>query len=423
MLDLSFIREKYNDLIKSLKLRGWDSDKANNTVAYLRELDANIRTLKDKLNHIQHERNVISADNNMNVEQKQEKVLPLKDKIEEIETELNNLEKSFNKIFYKLPNMLDDNVLEGNSSDDNKIIGEWGNILEIKQRKIIPHYDLIDNTLIEQAVAMSGSRFISVPAKIAELYRALSSYCLDFLKDQNYTELYVPFLISEDALFKSGHMPSFEENLFWLEDKKMALIPTAEASLVNIIQGKLLKKLPIKLCSYTPCFRKEAGAGGRDIKGIIRLHQFHKVEMFIACAAEDSDKYFNEMINTVENILKSLELPYQLELLCSADIGNCASKTIDLKVYRPSTDNYVEISSCSNCTDYQSRRAKIKYINRDNKKEFCHLLNGSCLPIDRLLAVILEIHQYNNEIIVPNVLKKYVSFDKITREDFNDTGF
>jgi seryl-tRNA synthetase len=324
-----------------------------------------------------------------------------------------------------LPNLLDKSVPFGESEHDNKEIRRSDNIEVLKQKIVIPHHELLDDFFLKQAVNMSSSRFILLGGKISALYRAIASFCIDHLINIGFTEFKVPLLLNKNSFKKSGHSPSFDENIFWTED--FGLIPTAEAPLCNLFSDNtnkpfFLKELPLKLCSHTPCFRKEAGSAGKDTKGLIRLHQFEKVEMFYVSDKNRSYDFLEKIVNTAEELLNLLELPHRVILLCSKDTGNSSSKTYDIEVFLPSRGDFCEISSCSNCTDFQSRRSRIFYEYLDDmgtiKKEFVHLLNGSGLPIERTLATILEVHQTDGIVNVPKVLHKYINFTKITQEDF-----
>ena len=259
---------------------------------------------------------------------------------------------------------------------------------------------------------MTQSRFIGLKGDISRLHRAIGAFCLDFLKEEGFIEYTLPCLLNYEGFVKSGHVPFFESDLFWLENKQLGLIPTAEVSIGNLLHEETFeeKQLPLKICAYTPCFRREAGAAGRDTRGLIRLHQFHKVEMFMITTPESREQSHEYMAQLAEKILKKLNLSHRRILLCSGDTGNHSSKTYDLEVWLPLQNRWLEISSCSNIKDFQAVRLKNKY-KKGNDKFYTHTLNGSCLPIERTLATILENYQNEDGIMVPDVLKKYLNDD------------
>ena len=266
----------------------------------------------------------------------------------------------------------------------------------------------------EQSALMSGARFSTLSKGLARLERALSNFMLDVALENNYTEVSPPNLVKSDAMKFSGQLPKFAEEAFSTSDGYW-LIPTAEVSLVNLVAKKTLQEseLPLRFTAYTPCFRREAGSAGKDTRGMIRQHQFKKVELVSITTAEDSQAEHERMTNIACEILKRLELPYRKLLLCTGDMGFCAQKTYDLEVWFPAQEKYREISSCSNCGDFQGRRASIKYKTKDGKTNFAHTLNGSALAVGRTLIALIE--NYQNEdgsITVPEVLVTYMGGTK-----------
>lgn len=265
----------------------------------------------------------------------------------------------------------------------------------------------------EKAAELTGSRFCVYKAGLAQMERALANYMLDFHEKNGYEEIIPPFIVNEKTLYGTGQLPKFGEELFklTLEDKNWYLIPTSEVPLTNLKANEIFKEsdLPFKYTAFTPCFRSEAGSHGRDTRGLIRVHQFNKVEMVNITHPSESDKTLNEMVKSAEKILESLDLPYRTVRLCTGDIGFGSNKTFDIEVWVPSQDTYREISSCSNCEDFQARRANIRFRKQGEKPQFAHTLNGSGLAVGRTMVAILE--NYQNEdgsITIPEVLRSYM---------------
>ena len=327
------------------------------------------------------------------------------DKVREIE------EKLFN-IALTIPNIPDDSVPYGKDEDDNI---ELKKVLEPKEFDFKPkeHWELSEKNgwiNFEQGVKLAKSRFSVLAKQGARLERALINYMLDFNRERGFEEFNLPVIANKDSLLATGQLPKFEDDLFKIEGEDLYLIPTAEVALVNLYRDEILTKdeLPLKLTSYTTCFRKEAGSAGRDTRGIIRQHQFDKVELVSITTPEDSEKIFEEMINCASDLLTSLGLPHKIMQLCSGDLGFGASKTIDLEVWLAGQNRYREISSLSTTRDFQARRAKIRY--KDGKKNvLVHTLNGSSLAVGRTLIAIMENYQNSDGTIeIPQVLKKYL---------------
>ncbi len=311
-----------------------------------------------------------------------------------------------------IPNLPDDNVPLGESEDDNIVIKTVGTP---KEFNFIPkeHWDIGESTGIidfTRGVKVAKSRFAALKGIGARLERALINYFLDFNRERGFEEWYVPFMANSNTLRGTGQLPKFEDDLFKIEGEDLYLIPTAEVSLTNLFNDEIVpqNELPMLLTSYTPCFRKEAGSAGRDTRGIIRQHQFDKVEMVAITKQEQSEEVFKKMVECASDLLTSLELPHQVVQLCTGDLGFSAATTIDLEVWLPGQGQYREISSISNTRDFQARRAKIRY--KDGKKNMlCHTLNGSSLAVGRTLVAIIENNQNEDgSITVPSVLQKYM---------------
>ena len=321
------------------------------------------------------------------------------------------LEEELNFEALKIPNLADKTVPFGNSEDDNIEIKK---VLDIPKFDFKPknHWDLTDNFIdFERGVKIAKSRFSTLVGNGARLQRALINYFLDFNRERGYNEIVVPYIVNRNTMKNTGQLPKFEDDLFKIEGEEMFLIPTAEVPVTNFFSDEILNadELPIKLTSYSSCFRKEAGSAGKDTRGIIRQHQFDKVEIVVFSKPEDSWKMLEEMSQMVSELLTSLKLPHRLINLCGGDLGFSSAKTIDLEVWLPGQNRYREVSSVSNMTDFQARRAKIRY--KDGKKNrLVHTLNGSSLAVGRTLVAIMENYQKaDGSIEIPEVLKKYIS--------------
>jgi len=341
-----------------------------------------------------------------------------KKQIEEKTLELEQVEKKQTNLLAIIPNLPFKDVPIGKDESCNKNIKQWGTK---RNFNFTPkdHVDLgeaLGMLDFKTGAKVTGSRFVFYRGALARLERSLISFMLDQHTQNGYEEIIPPFIVNAETMYGTGQLPKFEEDLFKLKDTDWYLIPTAEVPLTNIKRDELFPKteLPLKFCGYSPCFRSEAGSYGKDTRGLIRLHQFNKVELVNIVAKEDSEKALEDMINRACSILEALQLPYQAMLLCSGDMGFGATKTVDLEVWLPGQNKFREISSISNCWDFQARRAKIRYRDNDGKPQFAHTLNGSGLAVGRTLVAILE--NYQNEdgtITVPEVLIPYMGGMKI----------
>ncbi len=333
-------------------------------------------------------------------------------KINRLQQEQREAEEVLSSLVMGIPNIPDDDVPDGKDEDDNVEIKK---VLTPPEFTFVPkeHWELGEaNTWIdfERGVKLAKSRFSVSFGMGARMERALINFMLDFNRDRGFVEVSVPELVNRRALEGTGQLPKFEDDLFKIEGEDLFLIPTAEVPLTNLFQDEILpaEELPVKMTGFTACFRKEAGSAGRDTRGMIRQHQFYKVEMVTIAKPEQSDKIFDEMVASASDMLTALELPHRQVRLCTGDLGFSASKTIDLEVWLPGQDSYREISSISNTRDFQARRAKIRY-KEGKKNRLVHTLNGSSLAVGRTLVAIME--NYQNEdgsITIPDVLKKYL---------------
>jgi seryl-tRNA synthetase len=336
------------------------------------------------------------------------------------EAELAEVLNQLNELALQMPNIAQDDVPAGKNEDDNVEISRWG---EPKQFDFEPkdHVDLgasLNGMDFETAAKISQARFVTLKGPLAKLQRALTQFMLDMHSEQHgYTETYVPYLVNSDSLRGTGQLPKFEEDLFKVDDAGLYLIPTAEVPVTNIVRDTIVsdEELPLKFVAHTPCFRSEAGSHGRDVRGLIRQHQFEKVELVQIVRPEDSEAAHEALTNDAEVILQKLELPYRKVLLCTGDLGFSSSKTYDLEVWLPSQQTYREISSCSNFHDFQARRLQARWRNPETgKPELVHTLNGSGLAVGRTLLAVLENHQdEQGRVHIPLVLRPYMGGQEV----------
>jgi seryl-tRNA synthetase len=340
------------------------------------------------------------------------------DKIKELEDDIKIVEEELRQITLTIPNIPYHDVPEGIDCRDNLEVKKWGEPPQF-DFKSKPHNEIGEALKIlnfEEAARVSGSRFVVYHGLGAQLERALINFMLDtHVHDHGYQEVFAPILVNAESLTGTGQLPKFAEDLFKCQDDPFYLIPTAEVSVTNLHRDEILNKLPINYCCYSPCFRREAGSYGKDVKGIMRQHQFNKVELVKFVEPERSYEELEKLTADAEAILQKLGLPYRVVALCTGDLGFSAAKTYDIEVWFPSEGRYREVSSCSNFEDFQARRANIKYRKEaKNKPEFVHTLNGSGLAVGRTLAALLEnFQQADGSVIVPEVLRGYLRTDKI----------
>lgn len=347
----------------------------------------------------------------------------LADKVKLLDGAIKEIDDKIEAELLNLPNTPNPDITVGASDEDNKEVRRWGNPRKF-DFELKAHWDLgvdLDILDFERATKITGTRFSMFKGIGARLERSITAYMLDkHTIDHGFTEISPPFMVNKESMIGTGQLPKFEEDMFKLNQRDYYLIPTAEVPVTNIYRDEVLdeKQLPLYMTAYTPCFRAEAGSAGRDTRGLIRNHQFDKVEMVMYSKPEESYKQLEILTNFAEEILKDLGLPYRVVELCTGDIGFSSAKTYDLEVWMPSYNRYVEISSCSNFEDFQSRRANIKFRPEEKGKlEFIHTLNGSGLAVGRTFAAILE--NYQNEdgtITIPEALKSYMrGLEKITK--------
>ncbi|MCV2525029.1 MAG: serine--tRNA ligase [Candidatus Lightella neohaematopini] len=425
MLDKNLLKEKIYLTAKKLNYRQFKLD-----IKTLKKQEKYRKILQLKVEKLQAERNSksrkisVMKSNGEDITSLCQEVIKIRKKLKDTKIELDLLKNSIRNYELLIPNITNDDVPIGNNKNFNKEILKWGNQTNC-DKLLKNHVDLgknIGDLDFSLAAKITGSRFVVMKNNIARLYRILSQFMLEIHTTlHNYVEYHVPYLVNFESLYGAGQLPKFNNDLFYTHftnktignDKSYALIPTAEVPLINIMRNKIIEedKLPIKMVACTPCFRAEAGAYGQDTKGLIRMHQFDKVEMIQFVKPENSIQALEDLTSHAEKILKLLNLPYRKILLCTGDTGFTSCKTYDLEVWLPASKTYKEVSSCSNTSDFQSRRMKIRYRNSiNNKLELVHIINGSGLAIGRTLVAIMENYQQSNgKIKVPKILEPYMN--------------
>ncbi len=425
MLDIKFVRENMEVVETAMKNRNakWDSDR-------FMQLDAQRRSAIQEQENMQAQRNAKSKNigalmaqgKKQEAEAIKDEVRQLNEKLEAASAKREEVDAQLNDILMSTPNICHETTPIGKSEDDNPERRRWG-VPRTFDFDAKPHWDLgADLGIIdsERGVKLAHSRFYVLGGLGARLERSLINFMADTHTSRGFKEWWVPAIANKETLTGTAQLPKFEEDLFKTTDG-MYLIPTAEVQLTNLHRDEVLEAsdLPLKYCAFTPCFRSEAGSAGRDTRGIIRVHQFSKVEMVKFTKPEDSQDELESMTADAENILQLLELPYRVISLCTGDIGFSSCKTYDLEVWLPSYNAYKEISSCSDCWDFQARRANIKYRDPDNFKgtRYVHTLNGSGLAVGRTMAAIIENYQNaDGSVTVPEVLRPYMGCDVIVAQ-------
>lgn len=416
MLDIKNIRQNTETVKEKVAKRGMDSgviDEVINLDQERRELISKTEELKSKRNKVSQE----IAKKKRNKEDADDVIKEMRetgDEIKAIDQRLNEVQAELTDKLSRIPNLIHDDVPEGKDDTENVEIRKTGTprAFDFEPKA---HWDILEALELadfERAAKVSGARFVYQTGDGARLERALMNFMLDVHNQNGYREMMTPQIVRKEAMYATGQLPKFEADLFKIDGMEMYTIPTSEVTLTNYYKDETLNNevLPAKFTAQTACFRSEAGSAGRDTRGLIRLHQFNKVEMVRFERPEDSWNALDEMTNHAENILNLLEIPHRTVLLCTGDIGFGASKTYDVEVWLPSYDDYKEISSISNMTDFQARRGNIKFKrDKDAKPELVHTLNGSGLAVGRTMAAILE--NYQNEdgtVTVPEVLRPYM---------------
>ena len=407
MIDIKNLRENFSDVQKSLARRGFDLDKDFFTKhdKLRKDLQVDVENLKAERNKLSTEFGKLKSQKKDTSELKTQVDL-VNEKLKSKDASLAVILKDIDSFLLNIPNLPEDTVPDGDDESSNVVLRKEGDIYTKNKFNHLEITDLIDTDL---AAILAGARFSVLKNQIAKLQRSLISFMLDQAIEKGYEEYYVPFVANTESLIGTGQLPKFEEDLFKVSDNQY-LIPTAEVPLTNINRDKVipLSELPAKLTSHTPCFRSEAGSYGKDTKGLIRQHQFEKIELVQITDSKSSFDCLETLLGDAENILKLLELPYQVVELCAGDLGFSSCKTYDIEVWIPSQEKYREISSCSNFSDFQARRSNIK-IDTGKNKEFAHTINGSGLAVGRTLVALIENNydQKTNTISIPTVLEKY----------------
>ena len=412
MIDIKNLRDNIDVVSDALLRRGYelDSEKFKKIDAERKTLQVNVETMQSTRKKLSEEFGKLKASGS--------DTTSLKEQIDTINIDLkkendllNALLESINQYLLDIPNMPDQSTPDGSTEKDNVLIRKVG---DITSTNTVDHIDLTNKIDTDLASKLAGSRFAVLKGSLAKLQRALISFMLDIASKNGYEEYYLPYMANRESLIGTGNLPKFEEDLFKTSDN-LYLIPTAEVPLTNIYRDVLINEdqLPIKLTAHTPCFRSEAGSYGRDTKGLIRQHQFEKIELFKISNPETSMGELEGLLANAEEILQLLELPYQVIELCAGDIGFSSCKTFDIEVWMPSQNKYREISSCSNFSDFQARRSNIKIKSKEGKY-FAHTINGSGLAVGRTLIALLENgYEGSSEIMLPKVLESYFGSTKI----------
>ncbi|NKB76314.1 MAG: serine--tRNA ligase [Gammaproteobacteria bacterium] len=417
MLDQQLIRQDIEQVAEKLKYRGYILD-----VEGFQTLDSERRRLQSETESLQAERNSVSKQIGVakskgeDVQSIMNSVADLGDKLKTSQGELNRIQESLQALMSSIPNLAHESVPEGRDEEDNIEVRQWGTPRNF-DFDVKDHVDLgegLNGTDYESAAKLSGSRFVVLRGPVARLHRALAQFMLDLHTEKHgYTEMNVPILVNPESLYGTGQLPKFEDDQFSTADTPpFYLIPTAEVPLTNLVSNQIVdaQSLPIRYVAHTPCFRREAGSYGRDTRGMIRQHQFEKVEMVNIVEPSQSYYELEKMTACAEQVLRELELPYRVLTLCTGDMGFSAAKTYDLEVWIPSQNTYREISSCSNVESFQARRMKARWRNPESgKPELLHTLNGSGVAVGRALVAVLENYQnVDGTVSVPKALQIYM---------------
>ncbi|MBC6696185.1 serine--tRNA ligase [Terrisporobacter mayombei] len=424
MLDIKRIRENLEDIKKAMDRRGekeFDLDAVVELDDQRRELLKEVEALKSEMNVEQKKIPQLMKEGKKDeAEAEKVKLKDLSERIKGLDEKVKNVQDELQYRLLRIPNVPNENVPQGDTDEDNIEIRKWGEPRTF-DFEFKPHWDLGTDLGIldfETAAKITGSRFTLYRGLGARLERSIMNFFLnENTTVQGYTEMIPPFMANSNSFLGTGQLPKFAEDMFKVEDTGYYLIPTSEVPLTNIVANEILpfEQLPLNFTAYTPCFRSEAGSAGRDTRGLVRQHQFNKVEMVKICAPEESYNELEKLTANAEHLLQVLGLPYRVVRICTGDLGFTAAYKYDLEVWMPSYNRYVEISSCSNCEDFQARRAGIRFKrDKNSKAEYCHTLNGSGLAVGRTFAAILENYQQaDGSIVVPEVLRPYMGVDVI----------
>lgn len=422
MLEIQRIRNEKESIIEGLKKRHFD---ASSIVEEVLRLDAAWRLKKGELETIASQLNQIAKEIGVLFKQgkqteanlAKEQTATLKTQESELKNEVDELDTSITELMYQLPNVPNEKVKAGKNELDNETVEEFGTTPQFNYTPMA-HWDIADKFRLidfELGVKITGAGFPIYRGKGAKLQRALISFFLDEAEKAGYEEHLPPHVVNEASGYGTGQLPDKEGQMYYIGEDDLYLIPTAEVPLTNMFRDVILpnEDFSIKVTGYTPCFRREAGSYGKDVRGLNRLHQFDKVEIVRIERPENSEKALDEMINHVKGLLEKLGLQYRILRLCAGDTGFAASMTYDFEVYSAAQDKWLEVSSVSRFDTFQSTRLKLRYKNVDKKSQLCHTLNGSALALPRIIAALLENHQTENGVKIPEVLHKYTGFTTI----------
>jgi seryl-tRNA synthetase len=425
MLDLAFIREHPDQVKEALVKLNTDAP-----VDEILELDRERRSLLQEVEALRAERNVgakqigalMREGGGDEAEVLKGRMRQIGDRINRFDEDLRQVEAGLNEKLLWVPNMPHQDVPVGPDESHNVLVREWGEAREFETEPL-PHWDLGETLSLidfERGVKMSGTRFYVFRGAGAALHRALTNWFIDVgTRDHNYTEVYPPFMVREEAMIGAAHLPKFRDNMYYDAEEDFWFIGTAEVPLTNLYRDEILNadQLPIRLLAHTPCFRREKMGAGRDVRGIKRVHQFEKVEMYKFTLPETSYDELESLVADAEDLVQRLDIPYRVVEMCTGDLGFAAAKKYDIEAWCPGSGEWMEISSCSNVTDFQARRANIRFRRQPKAKpEFVHTLNGSGLPPGRLMIAVMENYQQKDgTILVPEVLKPYMGGIEVIR--------
>ncbi|SJL83319.1 serine--tRNA ligase [Vibrio palustris] len=429
MLDSKLLRAELDETAAKLARRGYQLD-----VDTIRSLEEKRKSIQVEVENLQSKRNSISKQigqlmskgDKEGAEEIKQQIGSLGNDLDAKKVELVSLQEELDAIALGIPNIPADEVPDGKDEDDNVEVSRWGTpkTYDFEVKDHVDLGEMGDGLDFASATKLTGARFVVMKGQFARLHRAIAQFMLDLHTEQHgYTELYVPYLVNADSLYGTGQLPKFGADLYHTEPltekvddeelRRLSLIPTAEVPVTNLVRDEIVdeEQLPLKMTAHTPCFRSEAGSYGRDTRGLIRMHQFDKVELVQVTKPEDSMDALEELTGHAEKVLQLLELPYRKVILCTGDMGFGAKKTYDLEVWVPAQNTYREISSCSNTGDFQARRMQARFRRQGQKKpELVHTLNGSGLAVGRTMVAILENNQQaDGRIEIPQVLQKYMN--------------
>lgn len=424
MIEVHFLRENKDLAAEGLKKRG--IKKASDLVDKILELDDQRRKLQSQRDDLLHQINKSSKEigvlyqqgNKEKAEEERENVSGLKDQSQEIEKKFSEISNELRNILLDTPNIPHSSVPAGSSEDDNQVVSESVEGMRTKVESDLPHWELMaDLDIVDMplGVKLTGSGFPVFKGKGARLQRALVQFFLDRAVDAGCLEIDPPILVNADSAMGTGQLPDKEGQMYYVEKDDLYLIPTSEVPVTNVFRDEILDRdrLPIKFTAFTPCFRREAGSYGADVKGLNRVHQFDKVEMVVFSDPINSYEMLDWMVNHVSKLLDDLGLPYRILRLCGGDLGSASALTYDFEVYSLAQERWLEVSSVSNFETYQSNRMKIRYRAENGKTKLVHTLNGSVLALPRIIAALLEYYQKDGQIEIPEVLKTYTGFECI----------